>query len=214
MLLDWNQRLNLTRVIDPVEMERKLFLDALVLLPRIWKQRQRARDRDEPLRLIDVGTGAGLPGIPLKLADPSLQLLLLDATGKKVSFLTAVIDELGLDRVEARQGRAEELGRDPAMRGQFDVVTARAVARLPALLELCLPFCTPGGLALFPKGRDARSEASESSRALRLLKAELVAIEPAPLPQLAGSSLIVIRQRAPVPRPYPRRIGVPTRDPL
>lgn len=213
LLLDWNSRTNLTRITDPEEIQVKLFGDALGLIP--WINRfVKTLGSDQRPRLIDVGAGAGFPGLPLKIAMPNIEMVLIEATGKKVAFVNAAIAELGLTRISAIHGRSEELARDPMLRGRFDVVTARALARLPALLELCLPFLRPGGIGLFPKGRDARTEVEEAVNALKALNAEFVALQPSTLPEYAGSNLVIVRQRSRIPAQFPRRVGVPTRSPL
>ncbi|HET7034431.1 MAG TPA: 16S rRNA (guanine(527)-N(7))-methyltransferase RsmG [Thermomicrobiaceae bacterium] len=213
LLIDWNTRVNLTRIIEPRDIDLKLFLDGIALIP--WIRRQaRAAERERPARIVDVGAGAGFPGLPLKIAEPETELTLIEATGKKAAFIEAAIAALELPGVRAIHGRAEDLGHDAALRGTFDIATARAVARLPALLELCQPFCQPGGWGLYPKGREAQVEAGESARARRLLKATLIAVEPAPLPELSGTSVVIVRQNAPAPRQYPRRAGLPAREPL
>ncbi|MDI3339873.1 MAG: 16S rRNA (guanine(527)-N(7))-methyltransferase RsmG [Sphaerobacter sp.] len=212
LLLDWNQRVNLTRVTDPTEVELRLFADSLLLVP--YLRRFREANPATPLRLVDVGSGGGFPGIPLKIALPDLDVTLVDATAKKVAFLDAAIAALGLADARAVHGRAEELGHLPDYRGRFDVVTARAVARLPTLLEYCLPLLRPGGLGLFPKGRDATAEAAEARTALATLHARLVAVDPAPLEELAGTAIVVVEQTMPVPASYPRRAGLPAKRPL
>ena len=141
-LLDWNTRMNLTAITNPEEVLLKHFLNSLTLLAVI----------DKPhLRLLDIGTGAGFPGLPLKIVRPQWSVTLLEATGKKVMFLNHVIETLQLEDVVAIHGRAEELAHKPAYRATFDVVTARAVAAIPTLLEYAAPYCRVGGLIIFPK---------------------------------------------------------------
>ncbi|HVX29023.1 MAG TPA: 16S rRNA (guanine(527)-N(7))-methyltransferase RsmG, partial [Nitrolancea sp.] len=132
LLVDWNARFNLTRITDPDEIERRLFLDSLALAPLLQRHRVASRVTGN-LRVVDVGAGAGFPGLPLKIADPSIELTLIDATAKKVGFLEEAIRVLGLTNARAVHGRSEELAHDPAYRSAFDVVVARAVAKLPAL---------------------------------------------------------------------------------
>lgn len=213
LLLDWNQRMNLTRVTDAEEIQIKLFADALALAPSILRY-QGAHDGTTRLKLIDIGAGAGFPGLPLKIVNPELDVTLLDATGKKVRFLEAVIAELGIEGVTALHGRAEDLAHRPDLRGRFDIVVARAVARLPALLELSLPFLRIGGLGLFPKGVDAAAEAAESAGALKRLRARLVSVEPVALPELAGTVIVAVEQVGKPPAEYPRRPGMPVKHPL
>lgn len=213
MLLDWNTRVNLTRITDPEEVEIKLFADALALGPWVERFRERAR-HDHPLRLVDIGSGAGFPGLPLKIAYPEIEMTLIEATGKKARFIEAAIADLELASTRVIHGRAEDLARDNAIRGSFDLVTARAVARLPALIEICQPFCRPGGWGIFPKGRDARAEAEDASRALKALNAQLVTVEDVSIPELAGTTVVIVEQRGRAPVQYPRRSGLPARNPL
>ena len=161
LLLDWNARINLTAVSDPVEVERRLFLDGLRLLPAI----DRVSSGQAAPRLIDIGSGGGFPGLVLKIARPALDVTLVDATGKKVRFLDDVIASLELEGVRARQARAEELGHDKRCREMFDLVTARAVAPLPVLLEYAMPLLRVGGVGLFPKGRDLAAELAAAKAA-------------------------------------------------
>src|SRR5579859_7181653 len=141
-LLEWNARFNLTAITDPEEVLLKHFLDSLALLT--------VYDRPEA-RLLDIGSGAGFPGLPLKIARPQWRVTLLEATGKKVTFLRHVIEALQFEQIEVVQGRAEELGQKQQYRAAFDVVTARAVSSLPNLLECCAPYCRVGGSIILPK---------------------------------------------------------------
>ena len=213
LLLDWNRRVNLTRVTEPREVEVRLFADALALYPYLRRQAE-AHPVNRARRLIDVGSGAGFPGLPLKIVDPALEVVLLEATGKKVTFLDAAIAALDLDGVRAVHGRAEDTAHQPAFRARFDLVTARGVARLPTLLEFCLPFCRRGGWGIFPKGRDAASEAAESANALATLGARFLAVDPSPLPELEGTIVVVAEQVGSPPPVYPRRAGLPVKRPL
>ena len=208
LLLDWNARLNLTAITDPAEIDRRLFLDALLLLPAVDAV---AAGGDRPKRLADVGSGAGFPGLALKVARPDLALTLIEATGKKVAFLEACLDELELEDAVAIHARAEEIGHDPSHRGRYDLATARAVAALPALLELCVPLLRPGGRALFPKGLDLATEIEAGRRAAPLVGARLVASDVLPGGQ---TTLIVAEKTDPTPARFPRRPGLPARDPL
>ncbi|HET7094601.1 MAG TPA: 16S rRNA (guanine(527)-N(7))-methyltransferase RsmG, partial [Thermomicrobiales bacterium] len=207
LLLAWNGRFNLTAITDPIEVERRLFLDSLRLLPAIDRL---TAGQAEP-RLIDIGSGGGFPGLALKIARPALQVTLVDATGKKVRFLEQAIAALGLTGARALQARAEDLGRDAAFRDAFDLVTARAVAPLPVLLEYATPLLRIGGSGLFPKGRDLAAELAAGEDAARLIGAR---IESAELLPGGETRLVETRKHAPTPANYPRRTGLPTQAPL
>ena len=213
LLIEWNERFNLTRVTDPDEIERRLFLDSLALFPLLQRHRAASRVTGN-LRLVDVGTGAGFPGLPLKIADPSIELTLIDATAKKVGFLAETILALGLTGARAVHGRSEELAHDPAYRSAFDVVIARAVAKLPVLIELCMPFCGPRGWGVFPKGPDIEAEVASATNALTALRAKLIGVVAPKIPELSGTTIVIIEQVGKPPRAYPRRAGVPAKNPL
>lgn len=213
LLIARSRQFNLTRVTDPMEIETRLFLDSLALMPHI-RRLGSTRQAAGPVRLVDIGAGAGVPGLPLKIADAAIELTLIEATAKKVIFLREVITALDLDGVEAVHGRAEELAHDDRFRARFDVVTARGVARLPALIEICMPFCRVGGRGIFPKGREIDEEVQDASRAADALRCKILGVERPTVPELAGTSFVVVEQLAPPPERYPRRAGIPAKDPL
>jgi 16S rRNA (guanine527-N7)-methyltransferase len=212
LLLDWNTRINLTAITDPEEVVTRHFLDSLTCAPLLPSSA--AASAPTP-HLLDVGAGAGFPGLPLAIALPSWDVTLLEATGKKVRFLEAVIGELGLTNAHALAGRAEEVAHKPAYRARFDVVTARAVAALPTLLEYCAPFARVGGTLIFPKKGDLAGEITTGERAATLLGARLLDLALVTLPALAdGRVLVVARQEHACPPQYPRPAGAPVKRPL
>lgn len=175
----------------------------------------------EPVRrassLVDVGSGAGLPGIPLKIAQPSLALTLLEATGKKTLFLERVVEELPLDDTEIVNERAEVVGREPLYRGKSAVATARAVAALPTLTEYCLPLVEKGGSFVAMKALPDKEELEAGSKAAKMLGAELFeVIEVKFLPELPAKRrcLVIMTKTSDTPEDYPRRVGVPRKTPL
>ena len=195
LLREWNEKVNLTAVLDDEGIAVRHLLDSLTLLPYISNGR----------RLIDVGTGAGFPGLPLKIARPDLEVVLLDSLAKRVKFLDIVIGDLRLDGIIARHGRAEEAARLPLMRQQFDIATARAVASLPVLCEYCLPFVRIGGEFLAMKGQTAEDWQS-ARRAIRILGGELSDVQEFDLPGTdMKRTILVIRKIAPTPPAYPRK---------
>ncbi len=212
LLLEWNQRINLTGLNEWSEIQRRFLVESLGLLPWV----DQACVQSPACRVIDVGTGAGIPGIPLKILRPNLSLTLLDATAKKVRFLELVVRELALLATTPIHERAETLAHDPTHRGQYDVVTARALAHLAVALELTIPFLRVDGLALFPKGPEIEPELRESQRALEILGGEIEAVEPMPLADLVGTigTIVVVRAVRPAPPQYPRRPGLPAKRPL
>jgi 16S rRNA (guanine527-N7)-methyltransferase len=212
LLLAANERMNLTAITDPAQVQALHFLDALTLVPPI-RDWCREAGRDDPT-LLDVGSGSGVPGLLLKIALPGLRVTLLDATGKRVRFLQQAIAELELRGIGAVQGRAEELGRDREWREQFDLVTARALARLPTLLEWCLPFARVGGLVLAPKAGDLAAEIAQGERAAAILGGSVRAALPVALPELPGRSIVPIAKVGRTPARYPRGAGLPAKDPL
>jgi 16S rRNA (guanine527-N7)-methyltransferase len=166
-------------------------------------------------RMIDVGAGAGFPGIPLKLICPATRLTLLEATGKKVTFLGHVVERLGLRRVTTIKARAEELAHDPAHREQYDLALARAVAELPVVVEYTLPFCKLGGWMVAQKGEAGAAEAWRAETAITLLGGELRRVVPVELPGLPEDrSLVLVEKVGPTPSTYPRRPGIPGKRPL
>lgn len=205
-LLDWNTRVNLTSITNPEEVLIKHFLDSLSLL-MVY---------DTPdARLLDIGAGAGFPGLPLKIVRSQWRVVLLEATGKKVKFLQHIIETLQLKEVVAVHGRAEELAHKAEYRGSFDVVTARAVASLPALLEYTAPFCRIGGQMIFPKKGDLVEELARGKRAASQVGARFKADIPVTLPSLDdGRRLLVWEQVKKCPEQYPRSGGVMAKKPL
>jgi 16S rRNA (guanine527-N7)-methyltransferase len=206
ILLDWNTRINLTAIAAPEDVQRKHFLDSLTCLAVL---------PPGPLRLIDVGSGAGFPGLPLILARPELSVVLLEATGKKAKFLEHVVAELGLAGVRIVNARAEEAGQDRVERERYDWAVARAVAPLPELAEYLLPLVRVGGFALAQKGRDAAAEAAGAARALKRLGGRLAEVRRVFVPGLEDErALIVVEKVTPTPKQYPRRPGEPRKNPL
>lgn len=205
LLAEWNAHTNLTAIDAPDEIYRRHFLDSLSLA-RVWG--------DAPNRLIDIGTGAGFPGMPLKILRPELELTLVDSVGKKTAFLRHLVRELGFSGVQVRTARIEEVGRDRAERERYDVVTARAVAELRVLVEYALPLARVGGRLLAPKGAAADTELADAAQAVALLggaPAERVLID---VPGQHAAVVIVITKVAPTDPRYPRGVGIPRRRPL
>ena len=206
MLVDWNTRMNLTAITAPQEACEKHFLDSLLLLEDV--------SFGAGERLIDVGTGAGFPGIPLAIACPQLEVTLLDSLRKRVGFLEAVIAELGLDNVHAFPDRAELFAKKSDHRDAFDWATARAVARLPLLLEYCLPFVRSGGSFIACKGPDGATELAEAAHALKTLQGEHVQTFVHSLPGGETRDILLIRKIGPTPKRFPRSPGAAAKSPL
>ena len=205
-LLDWNTRINLTAITNPHEVLFKHFLDSLSLL-LVY---------DKPnTRLLDIGAGAGFPGLPLKIVRPQWSVVLLEATGKKVTFLQHVIETLQLQDVAAVHGRAEEWAHRDEYRGKFDLVTARAVASLPTLLEYAAHYCRVSGQMIFPKKGALDEELAQGKRTARLLGAVLKADIEVKLPGLEdGRRLFVWEQQKVCPAPFPRSGSMMAKKPL
>ena len=214
-LVTWNERLNLTSISAYDEVQTKHFLDCLVSLPLIAEELGTRLPPAKPLRLLDVGTGAGFPGIPLKIVTPSLDLTLMDGTQKKIVFLEQLVEKLGLAPARVVHGRAEELGRNPAYREQYDLVTARAVAPLNTLAEYLLPLVRPGGLAVVFKGPSAPQEFMEARRAIKVLGGEAARLAPVEVPFLAERRFVLlVKKIAPTPAQYPRGQGLARKRPI
>ncbi|MEZ4836341.1 MAG: 16S rRNA (guanine(527)-N(7))-methyltransferase RsmG [Caldilineaceae bacterium] len=215
LLVDWNQKMNLTAIEDLEGVQTKHFLDSLVGLPLIAGELGASIPPQNALRAIDVGSGAGFPGIPLKIAWPSLQLTLLDGTGKKITFLQEVVKALKLTDVDVVQGRAEELGQQDTYREQFDLVMARAVARLNTLVEYLLPFARRGGYVMAYKGPSAAEEFMEAQKAIAKLGGETVRFAPVSVPFLPEERrVLLIKKVNRTPQAYPRQRGLPRKNPL
>ncbi|MEM9954655.1 MAG: 16S rRNA (guanine(527)-N(7))-methyltransferase RsmG [Chloroflexota bacterium] len=207
VLDEWGKTMNLTTITDPDEVIIRHFLDSLSIVDVIGF--------DDGDKLIDVGTGAGFPGMALAIAFPNVEVTLLDSVQKKLKFLRAVIDELQLDNVNILHMRAEDAGNHPEHREQYDIVTARAVALLPVLLEYTLPLAKTGGFFVAMKGESAEREVEEAKRALFVLKGEAKPVYQYHLPDVDRSHyLVTIKKQAKTPRNYPRQAGIPKKKPI
>ena len=200
LLAEWNEKMNLTAITDPVAVAEKHFADSLAALPYL----------KPGMKVVDVGTGAGFPGVPLLIMEPGLELTLADSLQKRLTFLDALLKELGL-KAALVHGRAEDLGQNKLYREQFDAALSRAVANLPVLLELTTPFVRVGGTAIAYKG-DADQELESAKTAAFLLHVKLRSVD---LDSNLGKRCLIFADKiAPTPRSYPRKAGTPSKKPL
>ncbi len=206
-LMDWNQKFNLTAIREMEAIRTKHFLDSFSCV-QAWKA-------SPPTRLIDVGTGAGFPGLPLKILYPNLQLTLVESVGKKAMFCQHIVRVLGLDGVDVVQTRAETIGQDPKHRESYDWAVARAVANMNVLSEFLLPLVRVGGMMLAQKGESGPAEAQSAEGAMNLLGGKLKQVVQVNLPGVVDDRfLVLVEKTAATPPKYPRKPGVPGKTPL
>ncbi|HOT25709.1 MAG TPA: 16S rRNA (guanine(527)-N(7))-methyltransferase RsmG [Anaerolineaceae bacterium] len=207
-LIEWNSRFNLTAIRDKEGIETKHFLDSLTCLMAL-------DPAASPRSLIDVGTGAGFPGIPLKLILPQLRLTLVESIQKKAGFCVHIVEKLGLRQVQVLAERAEDVGQNPEHRESYDLATARAVAAMPTLVEYLLPLVRIGGLVIMQKGESAQLEALQSEKVIQRLGGKIKVILPVVLPGVVDERyLVVLEKVARTSAEFPRRTGLPSKQPL
>ena len=208
-LLVWNKKFNLTRIVDYSGVQIRHFFDSLTIVQAL---------NSELLKnghFLDIGSGAGFPGIPLKIMFPGIKLTLIEATQKKAIFLNHIVQTLELDSVTVYNERSEILAHDPVLRNNFDVVLSRGVASLPTLVELTLPFCKLGGLVVAHKGTNAIVEIQDASNAVGTLGGKILECIPTNIDKGKHPKyLVVITKDAPTAEAYPRRVGIPHKRPL
>lgn len=207
LLIAWNEKMNLTAITEAHEVAVKHMVDSLTAYDKTLFHKG--------VSVIDVGTGAGFPGLPLKIFCPEIRLTLMDSLNKRVKFLQTVVDELGLTGVECVHARAEEGARNQKYREQFDIAVSRAVARLPILCEYCLPFVKKGGHFLALKGRAYAEEAEEAKKAIKVMGGSHTEVREVHLPDLEDKrAIIIVTKTMPTPKAYPRKAGTPAKNPL
>lgn len=210
-LLEWNTRINLTSITDYEEVQTKHFFDSITVTLALAKEEMGKPD----LSIIDIGTGAGFPGLPLKILLDQSRLVLLDSIAKKAAFLRHISQQLKLSNVEVVTGRAEEIARLPSYRQQFDLVVSRAVALLPTLMELALPFCQIGGKFVAQKKGEISREIDRAGKAINVLGGRLNQVRSIEFEELSDERcLVIIDKIRPTPEEYPRRPGIPKRRPI
>lgn len=205
LLLEWNEKINLTAIIDPSEVIVKHFIDSLTA----------AKYVEDNCKVIDVGTGAGFPGIPLKIYNESIDLTLLDSLNKRTIFLKEVTDRLEFSKIQIIHGRAEDYAQDKGYREQFDYAVSRAVAPLNVLLEYLVPYVKINGKVIALKGSSAEEEISESSNALKQLDTSICENEKVELPENSGErNILIMKKGKKTNKIYPRKAGTPKKKPL
>ena len=205
LLIEWNEKMNLTAIIEPNEIILKHFIDSITIL----------KDIKDGSTVVDVGTGAGFPGIPLSIMNPALKITLVDSLNKRLIFLQEVINELDLKNVELVHARAEEFGRNKKYREKFDVATSRAVANLATLSEYLLPLVKINGKAISMKAGNASQEIEDAKKAIKTLGGNINNIEEFNLPQSdIGRTIIIIDKIKETPGKYPRKSGTPAKEPI
>ncbi len=207
LLTEWNKKINLTAINGYEDVVRKHFIDSILICSLL--------DLNKDIRIIDVGTGAGFPGIPIKILNPDCRIVLLDSLNKRVRFLETVVDELGLDNVECIHGRAEDVSREKKYRASFDLSVSRAVANLSTLCEYCIPFLKKGGMFVSYKSDKADDEINGSENAVRTLGSEITSVKEIALPETdIVRKFVMITNIKQVSNIYPRKAGIPAKDPL
>ena len=207
LLVEWNQKMNLTGIEDEKEVFIKHFLDSISTVTNGYVQKE--------MSLIDVGTGAGFPGLPLKICLPELKVTLLDSLNKRINFLQEVAKEIQIDDIEFIHGRAEDFGKKDEYREQFDIATARAVAGLPVLMEFCVPFIKVGGYFVCLKGPNANLELEESKKAMEVLGVEYIEKIDIKLPEVdLHHNILVFKKTNNTPSKYPRKAGKVSKNPI
>lgn len=207
LLVEWNEKINLTAITEENEVYLKHFYDSLapILLHTLDNQE---------LKLLDIGAGAGFPSLPMKIIFPKLHVTIIDSLNKRITFLNHLANELELTDVDFYHGRAEELGQDINFRGKFDIVTARAVARLQILVELTIPFLALNGQLIALKASAADQEISEAKNALSQLFSKVVESKDYKLPNGDDRNLTIVQKKKETPKKYPRKAGIPNKKPL
>lgn len=204
-LVDWNRRVNLTSIVDYQGVQTRHFVDSLSVAPALGPGAG---------RVIDIGSGAGFPGLPLKILLPHLKVVLLESVSKKTAFLSHLIARLGLEGVEVLTSRAEEVAHRPGYREGFDAVLGRALAPLSVMAELALPLARMGGRVIAQKKGDISSEVAAAARAIGLMGGQVVEIRQVAVPGLEGHRLVVLEKVSPTSENYPRRAGLPAKRPI
>ena len=205
LLIEWNEKINLTAIIEPKEIILKHFIDSLTILKYV----------NDNEKMLDVGTGAGFPGIPIKIMNENIEITLLDSLNKRINFLNEVINKLKLKNISAIHSRVEDYGKNNKYREKYDIVTSRAVANLATLSEYMLPMLKIKGKSICMKGSDIKEEVKNSKRAIDILGGEIVNIEELVLPKSDNRrNLIIIEKKKNTPLKYPRKAGIPSKEPL
>lgn len=205
LLIEWNEKMNLTAITEPLEIIQKHFVDSLTILNRI----------EDNQKVVDVGTGAGFPGIPLAIMNPKLEITLVDSLNKRLVFLQEVINKLKLKNIEIVHARAEDFGQNKNYREKFDIATSRAVANLSTLSEYLLPLVKVNGKCICMKASDADEEIEEAKKAIDVLGGKISKIDKFNLPQSdIGRTIIEIKKEKVTPNKYPRKAGTPSKEPI
>lgn len=207
LLMEWNQKMNLTSITDERDVIIKHFLDSLLI--------SKVHDMKNVSSLIDIGTGAGFPGVPIKIVFPHINVILMDSLNKRLIFLDEVCKQLSLESVETVHARAEDLGHNPNHREKYDLAVSRAVSYLPTLSEYCLPFVKVGGYFISYKSEDYEQEVVDGQKAVKILGAQIESAKVNIIPQSdIKRTHVLIKKVSSIPKPYPRKAGIPAKKPL